>query len=266
MRNNFTPFSNPDFSKSLIVEGSGGRYDDNNEFFHLSPAQDFGSPATNDAMHLVGGAAKQPFVAYFSRQILNNPAMLPAKLFSSGRLYTPVNCSNQQCLTSTQQSTAIQMFCVCANEDMMNDQAESIKAIMTEVLVKFGELRLVERGLDSLERGEVNRTSFQLFLPASRQFIEVGYLSIEKDYLSRRVMFKQRTDNGQYANLWTCGGQLVNVTRLLAVILENEQIPRSNQCGANKDSLLVNLQYLTDVVEFQLQDFHSPEPNSRCSH
>jgi len=314
LHNNFNMFSNPDFSKSVVVEGCGSSQDDN-QLFHLKSAQDFGSPVSGDAMYLVGGASKQPFVAYFARNLIQNPGILPVNLFSVGRQYNPVKSKEspvqstespvqstespvqstespvqstespvkstespvqssespvkstenpEHSLTNTQQSSAVQVFSVCADKDMMMSQMNLLKDIMTEQLMKFGELRVVDRGVQHLGPSDIKKISFQLYLPGSKQFVEVGSLNVENDYYSRRMMIKQK-QNGQYRNLYTVSGQMVNITKLLAVILENEQVDPCKPHQASTPLNLQVLQYLIDVVEFHVQDFNSP-PNTPCSH
>jgi len=293
LHNNFNMFSNPDFSKSVVVEGCGSSQHDN-QLFHLKSAQDFGSPVSGDAMYLVGGASKQPFVAYFARNLIQNPGILPVNLFSVGRQYNPVKSKEspvkstespvqstespvqssespvkstenpEHSLTNTQQSTAVQVFSVCADKDMMMSQMNLLKDIMTEQLMKFGELRVVDRGVQHLGPSDIKKISFQLYLPGSKQFVEVGSLNVENDYYSRRMMIKQK-QNGQYRNVYTVSGQMVNITKLLAVILENEQVDPCKPHQASTPLNLQVLQYLIDVVEFHVQDFNSP-PNTPCSH
>ena len=44
----------------------------------------------------VGGGSLEPFVAYFARSILMNPAVLSLNMFAVGRRYTPVNKPNSR--------------------------------------------------------------------------------------------------------------------------------------------------------------------------
>ena len=118
----FEQFSNPDFSKSVMVEGCGTDTQ-GWERFHLKPCQDFKEKESHAAMYLVGGASTEPFVAYFGRQVLHNPSVLPLNLFSVGRRYRPAaEAGEGRGLTATQQSTAVQLFSVSATEQQMREQ------------------------------------------------------------------------------------------------------------------------------------------------
>jgi len=226
----YDQFANPDFTKSVIAEGCGE--DINNatsNLFHLSPFQDFGDRESMNAMYLVGGASNHSFVAYFVRHILHNPdAVLPLRLFAIGRQYRPSPSSATETtiggLANCQQSNCVQVFSLASCRHDMEQQFEQGKQLMTKLFQGFGCLRVVDLGIDDLEKSQARCYSFQLYLKGSNTFIQVGTLYAENDYYSRRMMMKfEDSSTGQRRNFWTVGGTLVNITRLLAVIIENNQ-------------------------------------------
>ena len=86
----FEIISNPDFVKSVMVEGCGEDFLEPEACFNLRQYQDFGDRGSGNAMHLAGGASLAPAVAYFARQLLNNPGVLPVSVFCVGRHYRPL--------------------------------------------------------------------------------------------------------------------------------------------------------------------------------
>lgn len=52
---------------TLILVNTTSVFHPFKKIVYFFDVQDFGSPVSGDAMYLVGGASKQPFVAYFAR-------------------------------------------------------------------------------------------------------------------------------------------------------------------------------------------------------
>ena len=77
LRNDLEMISNPDFVKSVMVEGCGEDFLDPKASFNLRKYQDFGDRESCSALHLAGGASLAPSLAFFARQLLNNPGVLP---------------------------------------------------------------------------------------------------------------------------------------------------------------------------------------------
>ena len=90
LAHNLEMISNPDFVKSVMVEGCGEDFLDPDSCFNLRKYQDFGDRGSGNAMHLTGGASLAPAVAFFARQVLNNPGVLPVTVFCAGRHYRPL--------------------------------------------------------------------------------------------------------------------------------------------------------------------------------
>ncbi|XP_023341353.1 serine--tRNA synthetase-like protein Slimp isoform X4 [Eurytemora carolleeae] len=216
----FEMFSNPDFSKSVLVEGCGSDLS-GSDLFNLTPMQDFGDKESCNAMYLVGGASVEPFAAYFARNLLLTPAVLPLNLFSIGRKYNPVHKLNTRSLLEQQQCTAVQFFSVSQSEENMNLELENMKELLMDLLVGFGQLRILENSGEGLQRREGRRFSFQLLLPVSHQYIEIGNISVENDYYSKRLMIKQKVGDS-FRNVWTLSGTVANITKLLTILLETD--------------------------------------------
>eukprot|EP00088_Acartia_fossae_P044137 TRINITY_DN4677_c0_g1_i7.p1 TRINITY_DN4677_c0_g1~~TRINITY_DN4677_c0_g1_i7.p1 ORF type:complete len:353 (-),score=52.99 TRINITY_DN4677_c0_g1_i7:65-967(-) len=217
----FEQFSNPDFVKTIGIEGISGDIE-GKDLLNLLPTQDFGDRESLNAMYLVGGASKYPLISYFARHTLQNPQVLPLNIFSIGRQYSQVTEENSS-LLNTQQSTAITLLNISASRNEMELNLDRILNLYTHILQDFGEVRIIQKGASDLDLCEETRYVFQVCLPVSKKFVQVGELSVEGDYYSRRLMFKQKDEQQTYRNVWTLSGTLLNITRILPIVLETTQ-------------------------------------------
>ena len=142
----FEIFSNPDFSKSVIVEGCGEDIMDPHSVFNLKKYQDFGDRTSCNAMHLPGGASLFPFVAYFAKNIIQNPQILPINAFCLGRSYSPQPRISSD-LFNTQQSQAVQLFSVSSNQEDMEEQLKVMLDCFVQVLGVFPNFTIKELSL-----------------------------------------------------------------------------------------------------------------------
>ena len=137
-------FSNPDFVKSVLAEGAGQEIFDASKIFALKKYQDFGDRASCNAVHLVGGASLAAFSGYFSRNIMLTPQVLPALMFSVGRLYSPVSSHSHTDLLSCHQSQAIQLLGLTSHQDSMETQLQSLLNIIIQIFSTFPNLNITE--------------------------------------------------------------------------------------------------------------------------
>jgi len=224
----FEAFSNPDFTKSVIVEGCGVDFLNANEVFSLKKYQDFGDRTSCNAMHLVGGASLYPFVAYFARNILQNPQILPITCFCLGRYYTPQ--PESECdLFNSQQSQAVQLYSVSATQQEMEEQLENLLKCFVEVLGVFPNFTITEL---SLEHCDVcNSRQFSIDMQGVKS-VNVGNVAVQGSYISKRVMMVgQKPGPDNYIPMYTVSGHL-NLTKVLGVLVELVQEKDSKvDCG-----------------------------------
>ena len=113
LMNDFDIISNPDFVKAVMVEGCGEDFLDPETCFNLRKYQDFGDRDSGNAMHLAGGASLAPAVAFFARQLVTSPGVLPVRVFCAGRHYRPLNpgSGGHTDLVTCHQSQVSQQIC-----------------------------------------------------------------------------------------------------------------------------------------------------------
>merc|ERR1712059_175576 len=206
------------------LEGCGEKVPlDPNSVFSLSKCQDFGARTSLNAMHLVGGASLYPYVAYFSRSILQNPGqVLPINSFCVGRCYRPKpDPVTTQDLTRVQQSSAVQVFSVSGTPEDMEQQLDLVINTMVGILAQvLPYLKVTEKALKDCETCDSRR--FSITTQGARE-VEIGHIAVQGNYFSRRLMMSARgKEEGEYCDLHTVSGQL-SVTSLLAVMVELSQ-------------------------------------------
>ncbi len=225
----FFMMANPDLAKSVAVEGCGGDFSDPGETLALRETVEFGRRETGQAMHLLGGASLAPFVSFFSKNVVKNPSLLPRSFFCVGRHYAPLSASPTAPLSlfSTQQSTAVEIFTLSADDDDDKVLAGIVNAVDKFYSEHSGlpHFRLVDRCAHRLGRAESRRISVEAPAPGLGSYVEVGSVSCYGDYLARRMMLKasqKQSPEGEeeLLNLRAFGGTLVDVTKLIGCLLE----------------------------------------------
>jgi len=212
-------FSNPDFSKSVVVEGCGQDFLDSNQIFSLKQYQDFGERTSCNAMHLSGGASLIPFVAYFARNILLNPQILPMNAFCLGRTYSPQPAASSD-LFRTQQSQGVQLFSLSGTMEDMEEQLKLLLDCLVEILRVFPNFTITEQKLAECEPW--NSRQFRVTMQGA-QTVEVGHVAVQGNYFSKRVMMAgQGAGSNNFQPLYTASAHL-NITRMLGVLVEMVQ-------------------------------------------
>ena len=143
-------FSNPDFVKSVVAEGSGRDIFNHNDIFALKKYQDFGDRSSCNAVHLVGGASLAAFCGYFSRQMLVSPHLLPSLLFCLGRHYSP-QPGPVSGLTSCHQCQALQILGLTASSEHMETQLAALLDLLVNTFSFFPNLTVTESRLQDCE-------------------------------------------------------------------------------------------------------------------
>jgi len=210
-------FSNPDFSRSVVVEGCGEDFMNPHSIFSLKKTQDFGDRTSCNAMHLLGGASLSPFLAYFARNILTNPHILPIKAFCLGRSYSPQPQSSSD-LFKTQQSQGLQLFNVSSSQESMEEELEIMLECIKDLLSVFPNFTMTEQKLADCRT--CNSRQYRVTMQGVEP-VDVGHVGVQGKYLSQRVMMVGH-DTGGYIPLYTVSANL-NITRMLGVLMEMVQ-------------------------------------------
>ncbi len=210
--------SAPDFSRSVVVAGCGIDPEDGKTTLALNPRHDF----SHRDMHLVGGASLPALVAFYSKQVPQRASWLPERRFCIGRQYETLSGSGMPT-----QSTAVQLIGVAENETQQEEIfIEFFKLFQTFYGVELQTtFRLVNRSADKLGTAEMLRVAVEMAeRKDAESFIEVGYLSIYGNYLSRRLMLKTIDEEtaqnpDRLKDLFIVGGTFLDVTKVIQSLI-----------------------------------------------
>lgn len=210
----FINFSNPDFARSVIVEGAGIPSKD----VFIIKEEDTGNKW--NLLHLTGSAS---FLTYFSfvTKLSTYPSLLPLKLISTGKQYDARNHYEHQDIFKTVQSTCCQSFVIAADasnfNEIINEHITHLKAIFEPLGVHF---RIVYYPAGQLSQAETCRIGVEMFSPSQNEYVEVGNFSCYGDYISKRLLFNYREDKDyRFPHIYS--GTVVNVLKLILVLIEN---------------------------------------------
>ncbi|XP_059079352.1 serine--tRNA synthetase-like protein Slimp [Tigriopus californicus] len=224
------PFANPDFAKSVVIEGCGVDFFDPKAEFALEPAQDFQDRQSTQGMHLVGGASIYPFVSFLCKNVVQATSALPATFYTSGRRYRPLATFENRGLFNTQQTTAVELFNFSESHDTMKSQLVFLRDKFIELYDSLDiHYKVVALSAPKLHTNESCKLSFQMYSPKLDEYIEVGSIRGHGQYLSERFMLKAVKDNSQdLQNLYCLSGTVLNITKVLGCLVENSQTEGGN--------------------------------------
>lgn len=218
-KNNFHQFSNPDFVKSLIVEGCGIDHTNPNSSFILHHNEN--SKVNIDSrLHLTGGASLCSFFAYYTKNILH-PKSLPLRYFTMGRQYTP-SSFEEDSLFHVSQSSVVEIFCATRNEKdlsvLLDDLIEILKSAYSQLGYHF---RLSIVTADKLHTWESLRLIIEMYSTSQQTYVEIGNISVSEDYISKRLMLTY-VENKESHFPHILSGTVLNVPKFLACVLEQD--------------------------------------------
>lgn len=207
----YIQFSNPDFAKSILVEGAGVPQTDVYGIKEEAPEDDL------HLLHLVGSGSMISYLGYISRLVVE-PRLFPLKFICTGKQYVPRE-TNSLGLYGVSQSTAIQMFCA-GKVAHIDQHVDDVLKIIHEIFLPFGlHYRVVQVPAHELQLAECWRIRVEMFSRAHNQYVEVGNLSSYSDFISKRLLFNYKEDAElQFPHV--ISGTLCNVTRLIGLLLE----------------------------------------------
>lgn len=211
-RHNFIQFSNPDFAKSLIVEGGAVDLNDVYEVKHIS------HETCSNVLHLVGSASMLSFLGFVTKLHVF-PTQLPFRWISHGRLYSAKD-NDMPGLFGAHQRTAVQVFMadkIDAECNLFEHTLELTQKVYEALDVQF---RLVQVAASELEPAESRKIRIEMFSRELNRFIEVGHLSDYRDYISHRLLFCFEEDGiSKFPRI--IGGTLFDITKILAILIGN---------------------------------------------
>lgn len=221
-KNNFTRVAMPDFCRSIVLEGSGMDHESSTESFMMQNYDDVKEEFLVNRLHLVGGASLPALIAMYIKQAFK-PSDFPVKIFNTGRHYTPFdNNSKLQGLFSICQTSTVQALILVENKDSSNYKLEFNKLIetMSNLYNEIGcHYRIVKRSVKELDPAECLKISFEMWSVHADSYVEVGHVSLNGDYFSKRLMIGcPSTRSFNYPAAIT--GNLLSVPKVLGCLME----------------------------------------------
>lgn len=212
-----------DFSRSLVVEGTGLNHEDPMHAFVIDNHGEVEKKASN-YMHLVGGASLMSFLAMHSKQMIN-PNYFPLRYFATGRQYTPFPASSVPTgLFTVCQASVAHIFTMVKSGNSLEyqEQFEKLLNIVSKLYDNVCDhYQVVIRSASELKPWESMRVSFELWSPYSKQYIEVGHISMCGSFFSKRLLIGYQIQGGRDYPL-VISGTVMSVPRLLGCLLEQD--------------------------------------------
>ncbi|KAK6195861.1 hypothetical protein SNE40_001201 [Patella caerulea] len=210
-----SPFTTPDIFRSVVMEGSGVNVADEREVLTLQSDEDNSNLQLLDDFHIVGTAIYS-FIGYLTK-VKVRPSSLPLKYFSIGRHYCPGE--SLPGLYGVLQTTNAAIFGGCLSEDSAHELLDEYTDLIWSYLSLLNiPIRMVSLSAPNISPAESLKYVFEIWSPSLQQFIQVSTLSMFGEFISRRLMCFQ--DNKETKYIHMMGGDMLNITRLLALILE----------------------------------------------
>lgn len=214
--NNFIQCINSDFIRTIVAEAAGLKLSD-----VIFIKED---DVKLNYLHLVGNGSMLSYLGYIAKLSLFKSA-LPLKLISTGKQYTMINNDQHSInngLYSVGQSTTVQLFIAT-----METESQKIFDITLEQIIAiyklFGDhFKIVYAQPSELISSECLRADIQMYSKHLNCYVTVGNLSHYSDYISKRLLFNYR-DEKKLKFPHIISGTIVNVTKLIAIQLENNQ-------------------------------------------
>lgn len=223
----FTPFSNSNFARSVVVEGCGTEFFNKNEILTLEK-NDADETNSISRIHLSGGSSLYSFMAYFTKHLvqLNH---FPLKFFAIGRNYMPPK-KDDNSLFNLSQYTQINCFLATVNDDAVaNSEFDKFVNTAKVFYESLGyHFRMVYLPANEINKNESLRLSIQMFSNHLQKYVEVGYISMYEDFISKRLLFNYNENKvRKYPKV--ISGNVLNIQKLLACILENNAVADKNE-------------------------------------
>ena len=216
---NYTEISNPNVFLGLVPERCCIDYKDLNEIIQLNFDSD-------DGVCLTGSSSLVAFTSYFfNREVENFKAISPLKFVTRGKKYN-VNFSDKKSLFNTCQSTSVDAFILCTNDD--NAMLKEYDIVFKNLIKTYESIGLhficIKYSPPNLHSYESAATGFLMFSPSCEKYIEVGRISICEDFISKRVHSKYYCKINNNLNFTSAiYVQSIDITKWIGLLIENTQ-------------------------------------------
>ncbi|KAJ2940178.1 hypothetical protein O0L34_g11742 [Tuta absoluta] len=218
-KHGFIQFSNPDFVKSVIVEGCGTDHTSPDATFILHHNEETKVNPDN-RLYLTGGASLASYFAYLAKNVLP-PKAFPLKYISMGRQYIP-SPSDEDSLFHVSQSSVVQFFGASkTSSDLdvyLNEMIEFLKTAYSNIGYHY---RLSLLSADKLHSWESLRVVVEMYSSSLNTYVEVANISLSGDYISKRLLLTF-VENKESKFPHIISGTILNVPKLLGCILEQD--------------------------------------------
>lgn len=218
-RNKFIHFSNPDFVKSVIVEGCGQDHTNPKATFILHHNDD-GNVNVDSRLHLTGGASVSSFLAYHAKNVIQ-PKAFPLKYFTMGRQYIPAP-SDEDCLFHVSQSSVIQFFGATKTNSeldvLLHEVIDILKSAYYELNYHY---RLSILPANKLHMWESLRVVIEMFSTSLNSYIEIANISVSGDFISKRLLLTY-IENKESRFPHIISGSILNVPKFFGCVLEQD--------------------------------------------
>lgn len=219
--NNMIRVAGADFSRSLIIDGSGLNHEDPTDAFIISNHSEISEDSPN-RMHLVGGASLISFLAMHAKQLIN-PNHFPVAYFSTGRQYTPFRSGSNPIGLFTVCQASVAIAFILVKDGKSEEYSTQFEKLLNTACKLYDNVcdhyQIVMRPASELRPWEAMRVSFELWSPFSKQYIEVGHISTYGEYFSKRLLIIYQIPEGQSFPS-VISGTILSVPRLLGCLLE----------------------------------------------
>ncbi|XP_031620561.1 serine--tRNA synthetase-like protein Slimp [Contarinia nasturtii] len=222
-KHGFVDFGNPDFAKTILVEGMALPLKKLFEVPH-----ELNVHHTN-LTHLVGNSSMLSFLGYLT-QLLVWSSYLPIQWISAGQTYIRID-HDKLSLYNVCQTSNVQIFQAGTEEQMLEKFNETLKLIEQLFQKLDTHFRIVYTPAKDLNLAECLSAKIEMFSPHLKRYIEVGNLTHYSDYISKRLLFSYVKDRkaNEIDFPHIVSGTVCNLTRTLAIILEtyNGTVPKN---------------------------------------
>ncbi|CAL7945376.1 unnamed protein product [Xylocopa violacea] len=220
-KDNMIRVAGADFSRSLVIDGSGLNHEDPADAFIIDNHTDVEKNSVN-RMHLVGGASLISFLAMHAKQVID-AKHFPVAYFSTGRQYTPFRPGSTSIGLFTVCQTSAAIAFILVKDAKSREYQTQFERLLNIVCKLYDDVcdhyQVVLRPAVELRPWEAMRVSFELWSSFSKQYIEVGHISVCGEYFSKRLLIAYQTPEGK-AFPSIISGTVLSVPRLLGCLLE----------------------------------------------
>jgi len=214
---------NPDFTKSVVVDGCGFEFTNSKNIFTLEAHE---SDVDQSCLHLTGSSSLPSFTSYFTKQVVQDPSNLPLKLFSVGRNYLPKKDEETNLLNCTQ-STSVDAFIAFENKSEIEEHIiQQVLMVLTQCYAQLQmHFRIVRYGAQKLEKHESGAIGIEMYSPVLNEYYQVGRISLCGTYISERLwcLHNHHRQQGAASFLSMIHVRVCQLAPWLALLMENTQ-------------------------------------------